>query len=102
MPPPLFEVHWTERALERMRRLYEWVAEHDYPEAAESLVERLFEAGDGLEWSPQRYAPAPEWGEGVRRLPMLGQRILFKVDEAQRRVDIVTVVGGAENPREIL
>lgn len=44
MQQPLFEVHWTERALER---------------------------------------------------------ILFKVDEAQRRVDIVTVMGGRENPREV-
>ena len=119
MQQPLFEVHWTERALERMRRLYDWVTEHDCEENAASLVERLFEAGDGLVWSPQRYESAPEWGEGVRRLPLRGgasmqqplfevhwteralERILFKVDEAQRRVDIVTVMGGRENPREV-
>ena len=101
MPQPLFEVHWAEPAQESMRRIYDWVAKHDYPENAASLVERLFEAGDALVWSPQRYSPAPEWGEGVRRLPMLGHRILFEVDEAQRRVDILDVVGGHENPREV-
>ena len=101
MQQPLFEVHWTERALERMRRLYDWVMEHGCEENAASLVERLFEAGDGLVWSPLRYESAPEWGEGIRRLPLLGQRILFKVDEEQRRVDIVTVMGGRENPHDI-
>ncbi len=101
MQQPLFEVHWTERALERMRRLYDWVTEHDCEENAASLVERLFEAGDGLVWSPLRYESAPEWGEGIRRLPLLGQRILFKVDEEQRRVYVLSVMGGAENPRDI-
>lgn len=71
MQQPLFEVHWTERALERMRQLYDWVTEHDCEENAASLVERLFEAGDGLVWSPLRYESAPEWGDGVR-CPSLG------------------------------
>ena len=101
MQQPLFEVHWTERALERMRRLYDWVTEHDCEENAASLVERLFEAGDGLVWSPLRYESAPEWGEGIRRLPLLGQSILFKVDEEQRRVYVLSVMGGAENPHDI-
>ena len=54
-----------------------------------------------VDWSPQRYSPAPEWGEGVRRLPVLGRCILFEVDEAARVVRILSVMGGAENPRDI-
>ena len=68
---------------------------------AEDLVNRIFKAGDTLAWSPQRYSPAPEWGEGVRRMPLLGRRVLFEVDEAAREVRVLTVMGGAENPREV-
>ena len=59
------------------------------------------EVNKGLRHSPLAYSPAPEWGEGVRRIPILGRRVLFKVDEAAHIVHVVAVVGGAENPRDI-
>ena len=59
------------------------------------------EVGGALCWSPQGHSPAPEWGEGVRRLPCLGRRILFEVDEVQRVARILAVVGGRENPRDV-
>ena len=96
-----YTVDWTARARARVWEFGDYVAEQASLDEAESLVERIFAAGDGLTWSPQRYAPAPEWGEGVRRMPILGRRILFKVDEARRVVRILTVVGGAENPCEV-
>lgn len=97
-----YTVDWTARARARVWEFGDYVAEQSSPQEADSLMERIFEAGDALAWSPQRYAPAPEWGEGVRRVPVVGRRILFKVDEARRVVRILTVVGGAENPREVL
>ena len=97
----VYTVDWTARARERVWEFGDYVARQSSLEEAGSLVERIFEAGDALAWSPQRYAPAPEWGEGVRRLPVLGRRILFEVDEVRREVRILSVVGGAENPRDI-
>ena len=34
-------------------------------------------------------------------MPLLGRRVLFEVDEAAREVRVLTVMGGAENPREV-
>ena len=97
----VYTVDWTARARRRVWEFGDHVAEQSSPQEADSLVERIFAAGDALAWSPQRYSPAPEWGEGVRRMPILGRRILFDVNEVRRVVRILTVVGGAENPRDI-
>ena len=96
-----YAVEWTAWARARVWEFGDYVTEQSSQEEAEALMERIYEAGDALAWSPQRYSPAPEWGEGVRRLPVLGRRILFEVDEVRRVVRILSVMGGAENPRDI-
>ena len=96
-----YEVDWTDEARADVWKFGDYVAQESSPQEADSLMERIFAAGDALEWSPQRYSPAPEWGEGLRRVPVLGRRILFDVDEAAHVVHILAVVGGHENPREV-
>ena len=96
-----YTVDWTNTATDDVYKFGDYVAQHSSLREGEDLVNRLFKAGDTLAWSPQRYAPAPEWGEGVRRMPLLGRRILFKVEEAEHVVRILAVVGGRENPRSV-
>ena len=85
-----------------MREWGDYVARQTSKRFARQLMQRLVkEVGGALCWSPQGHSPAPEWGEGVRRLPCLGRRILFEVDEVQRVARILAVVGGRENPRDV-
>ena len=95
-------VQWSDQASDDVLEWSDYVARQTSKRYADELVQRLEqEARKALAWSPQGYSPAPEWGEGVRRLPCLGRRILFEVDEAQHVVRILAVVGGAENPRDV-
>ena len=96
-----YVVQWRPEADEEMEKLLRYVARQSSLREARSLYRRLRRATKPLRYSPHAYSPAPEWGEGVRRLPTLGRRILFKVDEQARTVNIIAVVGGAENPREV-
>ncbi|MBQ9579021.1 MAG: type II toxin-antitoxin system RelE/ParE family toxin [Ottowia sp.] len=97
-----YRIRWTAEARAAVRKWGDYVARQTSKRYARQLMQRLVkEVGEALAWSPQGHSPAPEWGEGVRRLPVLGRRILFEVDEAQRVARILAVVGGAENPRDI-
>ncbi|MBQ6655786.1 MAG: type II toxin-antitoxin system RelE/ParE family toxin [Ottowia sp.] len=97
-----YSVQWSDQASDDVREWGVYVARQTSKQYADELVQRLEqEVREALGWSPQGYSPAPDWGEGVRRLPVLGRRVLFEVDEAQRVARILAVVGGAENPRDI-
>ena len=96
-----YVVQWRPRAEAHMDALLRYVARQSSLREARSLCRRLRQVVKPLRHSPHAYSPAPEWGEGVRRLPTLGRRILFKVDEAARTVYIIAVMGGHENPREV-
>ncbi|MBO7411195.1 MAG: type II toxin-antitoxin system RelE/ParE family toxin [Ottowia sp.] len=96
-----YVLDWAPDALDAVYAFGDYVAQQSSPREGESVVARIFKAAEPLRHSPLAYSPAPEWGEGVRRLPTLGRRILFEVDEAARVVSILAVVGGAENPREV-
>ena len=79
-----FRVQWLDTASDDVRDWGDYVARQTSKRNALQLVRRLEgKVNEALAWSPQRYAPAPEWGEGVRRLPELGRRVLFDVDEAR-------------------
>ena len=100
---PAYMLDWAPDALEAVYEFGDYVAQQTSSlREGERVVERIFEAAEPLRHSPLAYSPAPDWGEGVRRLPTMGRRILFKVDEAAGVVSILAVVGGHENPREVL
>ena len=97
-----YRIKWTAEARAAVREWGDYVARQTSKRFARQLMQRLVkEVGGALCWSPQGHSPAPEWGEGVRRLPCLGRRILFEVDEVQRVARILAVVGGRENPRDV-
>lgn len=42
------------------------------------------------------------YGEGVRRISLLGQHVLYEVNDEVSRVNILAVVGQRQNPRFII
>ena len=73
-----YSVQWSDQASDDVREWGVYVARQTSKQYADELVQRLEqEVREALGWSPQGHSPAPEWGEGVRRLPVLGRRVLF-------------------------
>ncbi|EHK4631418.1 type II toxin-antitoxin system RelE/ParE family toxin, partial [Salmonella enterica subsp. enterica serovar Urbana] len=48
------------------------------------------------------YETDERYGEGVRRISLLGQHVLYEVNDEASRVNILAVVGQRQNPRFIL
>jgi plasmid stabilization system protein ParE len=44
------------------------------------------------------YEAAPQYGQGVRRISLAGQHVLYEVDEAAQAVLVLAVVGQRQNP----
>lgn len=65
------------------------------------MAERLITAIDRLADSPRLYETDERYGEGVRRISLLGQHVLYEVNDEARCVNIMTVVGQPQNPRFI-
>ena len=97
-----YVVQWLPDAHEDMAAFTRYVTRESSAAHARRLQRRITRAvNKGLRQAPLAYSPAPEWGEGVRRMPILGRRVLFRVDEAARKALVLAVVGGHENPREV-
>ncbi|WP_281170922.1 type II toxin-antitoxin system RelE/ParE family toxin [Curvibacter lanceolatus] len=50
---------------------------------------------------PRLYEAAPEYGEGVRRISLNGQNVLYEIDDGSKAVKILAVVGQRQNPRAV-
>jgi hypothetical protein len=47
------------------------------------------------------YEAAPQFGQGVRRISLAGQHVLYEVDEAAQAVLVLAVVGQRQYPSPI-
>ena len=97
----LFDVQWTQEAHEDLSALFDYVAEHSSVWDADKLYERLLASTQYLSEFPRMYEAAPEWGEGVRRISLLGQIVLYEVDDSENAVYVLAVVGGRQQARRI-
>uniref|UniRef100_UPI002FBED55E type II toxin-antitoxin system RelE/ParE family toxin n=1 Tax=Escherichia coli TaxID=562 RepID=UPI002FBED55E len=64
--------------------------------------ERMITATDRLADYPRLYETAERYGEGVRRISLLGQHVVYEVNVKARRVNFLGVVGQLLNPLFIL
>jgi plasmid stabilization system protein ParE len=46
---------------------------------------------------PRLYEAAPQYGEGVRRISLSGQHVLYEVDDQAQAVTVLAVVGQRQN-----
>lgn len=92
------EIDWRPTAIEDVRALFEYLAEHASLWDAQNVTERILRSADKLTEFPRLYEAAPQYGEGVRRISLLGQNVLYEVDDQAQIVRILAVVGQRQNP----
>jgi len=96
-----FKVDWRPAAIEDVQALFDYLSENASLWDAEYVTERVLSSTDKLTEFPRLYEADPRYGEGVRRISVVGQHILYEVDDAQRAVNILAVVGQRQNPNAI-
>ena len=95
------EIDWRPTAIEDVRALFEYLAEHASLWDAQNVTERILSSADKLAEFPRLYEAAPQYGEGVRRISLVGQNVLYEVDDQAQIVRILAVVGQRQNPKQI-
>ncbi|GAR61140.1 plasmid stabilization system protein [Salmonella enterica] len=93
-----YEIDWRPGADEDMAGLFEYLAENASLWDARNMTARLRAATERLEDYPRLYETDERYGEGVRRISLLGQHVLYEVNDELRRVNILAVVGQRQNP----
>ncbi|MDE9571681.1 type II toxin-antitoxin system RelE/ParE family toxin [Xenorhabdus bovienii] len=56
---------------------------------------------DKLAEFPRLYEVDSRYGEDVRRISLVGQHVLYEVDDQAKQVSILAVVGQRQNPYSI-
>ncbi|GAR12887.1 plasmid stabilization system protein [Salmonella enterica] len=93
-----YEIDWRPGAVEDMAALFEYLAENASLWDARNVTDRLIAATERLEDYPRLYETDERYGEGVRRISLLGQHVLSEVNEELRRVNILAVGGQRQSP----
>jgi toxin ParE1/3/4 len=96
-----FRVDWRPAAIEDVRALFEYLAENASLWDAEHVTERVLRSSDKLAEIPRLYDADPRYDEGIRRISVVGQNILYEVDDTQQVVKILAVVGQRQKPASI-
>ncbi|EAM4664399.1 type II toxin-antitoxin system RelE/ParE family toxin [Salmonella enterica] len=96
-----YEIDWRQGAVEDMAALFEYLAENASLWDARNVTDRLIAATERLEDYPRLYETDERYGEGVRRISLLGQHVLYEVNDELRRVNILAVVGQRQNPLSV-
>ena len=96
-----FEVDWRPSAIEDVRELFEYLAVNASLCDARSVTSRILASTDKLEQFPRLYEAAPQYGEGVRRISLLGHNVLYVVDDQAQVVQVLAVVGGRQLARKV-
>jgi plasmid stabilization system protein ParE len=90
-------VDWSASALEDIEALFDYLAEHASLWDAANLCKRLAQSTERLADFPRLYEAAPQYGEGVRRISLSGQHVLYEVDDQAQAVTVLAVVGQRQN-----
>ncbi|EPC4825614.1 type II toxin-antitoxin system RelE/ParE family toxin [Salmonella enterica] len=96
-----YEIEWIENAMEDLATLFEYLAENASLWDANDVTDRILHSTDKLTDYPRLYTSDERYGTGVRRISLLGQHVLYEVDDTARRVTVLAVVGQRQNPKTI-
>lgn len=97
-----YEIDWRPGAIEDVRDLFEYLAANASLWDANHVTTRILASTDNLADFPRLYEAAPQYGEGVRRISVVGQNVIYDVDDEAKKVNILAVVGQRQNPRKII
>ena len=87
--------------MEDIEALFDYLAEHVSLWDANNLCQRLLRSTDRLQEFPRLYEAAPEYGDGVRRISLTGQHVLYEVNDQEQTCTVLAVVGQRQNPKQI-
>ena len=90
----VYEVKWTAEAHEDLLDLFDYLIENVSAREAGRICSTVFDSTRYLSDFPRLY-------EGVRRIGVMGQNVLYEVDDVARQVKVLAVNGQRENPRNI-
>ena len=93
------EIDWRPQAIEDVRALSEYLVENASLHDAQHVTERVLTSTERLTEFPRLYEADPRYGEGVRRISVAGQNVLYEVDDQAHTVNVLAVVGQRQNPR---
>ncbi|EOC0702552.1 type II toxin-antitoxin system RelE/ParE family toxin [Salmonella enterica subsp. enterica serovar Kokomlemle] len=94
----LYNVEWKSGAAEDITALFEYIAEHSGLWDAQHVTTSLIAATDRLAEFPRLYGVDARYGDDVRRISLMGQHLLYEVDDPARTVRVLAVVGQRQNP----
>ena len=97
-----YRVIWSALAIEDVQALFEYLVESASLWDAEYVTGRVLASTDRLSDFPRLYEADPRYGEGVRRISVVGQNVLYEVDDQAQTVNVLAVVGQQQNPRRII
>ena len=97
----MHRVEWSASALEDIEALFDYLAEHSSLWDANRLCRDLLLSTERLAEFPRLYEATPEYGEGVRRISLNGQNVLYEIDDMAKAVKVLAVVGQRQNPRAV-
>jgi toxin ParE1/3/4 len=95
-----YRVDWSAPAIEDVQALFEYLAENATLWDAEHVTERVLSSTDHLAEFPRLYEADPRYGEGVRRISVSGQNVLYEVDDQAQAVNVLAVVGQRQKPHQ--
>ncbi len=97
----MHRVEWSNSALEDIESLFDYHAEHVSLWEADNLCKRLLRSTERLVEFPRLYEAASQYGEGVRRISLAGQNVLYEIHDQEQLVKVLAVVGQRQNPRQL-
>ncbi|CDM92320.1 type II toxin-antitoxin system RelE/ParE family toxin [Xenorhabdus bovienii] len=96
-----YDVEWKQGAIEDVTALFDYIAENSSLWDARDVTERILNATDKLAEFPRLYEVDSRYGEGVHRISLVGQHVLYEVDDQAKQIRVLAVVGQRQNPYSI-
>ena len=93
-----YSVNWSAPAIDDVRALFEYLAKNSSLWDAEYVIERVLSSTDRLIEYPRLYEADPRFGSGIRRISVVGQNVLYEIDDKTHTINILSVVGQRQHP----
>lgn len=96
-----YDVEWKQGAIEDVTALFDYIAENSSLWDARNVTDRILAAADKLTDFPRLYEVDSRYGEDVRRISLMGQHVLYEVNDPAQKIRVLAVVGQRQNPHSV-
>lgn len=96
-----YDVEWKQGSIDDVMALFDYIAENSSLWDARNVTDRVLAAADKLADFPRLYEVDSRYGEDVRRISVMGQHVLYDVNDAAQKVRVLAVVGQRQNPHTV-